>query len=410
MKASAKWPSLPLPEAFWFQEGPGVRNWQFTTSGIKLLNVANIEKDGTLNLRKTERYLKESEVAKKYSHFLVDADDLVIASSGISFDDDGLLRTRGAFVREEHLPLCLNTSTIRFKAIDGVSDLRFLRLWLNSREFRSQITKLVTGTAQQNFGPSHLKATRIALPSLAEQQWIAEVLDRAEALRVKRRTALAELESLTHSIFLDLFGDPLTNPKGWRKIKLGEMVKRITKGESPKWQGFEYQDNGALFVTSENVRLGAIDLSVPKFIPLEFNRKLSRSELKPGDLLVNLVGASIGRSCVFPGYHAPANINQAVAVVTINPSRLDGAFLAGLLASERGQSLLLNNRVEGARANISLTDLRELDLPVPPIQLQREFARRVRAVENLKTTQRASLAEMDALFATLQHRAFRGEL
>ncbi|MEO7299182.1 MAG: restriction endonuclease, partial [Verrucomicrobiota bacterium] len=150
MKAAAKWPSLPLTEVFWFQEGPGVRNWQFTTSGIKLLNVANIEKGGTLNLEKTDRHLDESEVEKKYSHFLVDSGDLVIASSGISFDDDGLLRTRGAFVRDEHLPLCLNTSTIRFKAIDGVSDLRFLRLWLNGREFRSQITKLVTGTAQQN--------------------------------------------------------------------------------------------------------------------------------------------------------------------------------------------------------------------------------------------------------------------
>ena len=215
MKAAAKWPSLPLTEAFWFQEGPGVRNWQFTTAGIKLLNVANIEKGGTLNLEKTDRHLDETEVAKKYSHFLVDAGDLVIASSGISFDDGGLFRTRGAFFRAEQLPLCLNTSTIRFKAIDGVSDLRFLRLWLNGREFRSQITKLVTGTAQQNFGPSHLKATKITLPPLAEQRRIAEVLDRAEALRAKRRAALAQLDSLTQALFLDLFGDPVSNPKRW---------------------------------------------------------------------------------------------------------------------------------------------------------------------------------------------------
>jgi type I restriction enzyme S subunit len=248
------------------------------------------------------------------------------------------------------------------------------------------------------------------LPPLAEQRRIAEVLDRAEALRAKRRAALAQLDPLTQSIFLDLFGDPTTNPKRWQRIKLGEMVERITKGESPKWQGFEYQDDGALFVTSENVRLGSIDLTAPKFIPLEFNRKLSRSELKPGDLLVNLVGASIGRSCVFPGYDRPANINQAVAVITIDASRLDHTFLAGLLTSEQGQSLLLSNRVEGARANISLTDLRELNLPVPPFPLQCEFARRVRAVEKLKTAQRASLAELDALFASLQHRAFRGEL
>jgi type I restriction enzyme S subunit len=145
VSAVVSWPRVPLSEAYWFQEGPGVRKWQFTTSGIKLLNVGNIEKDGTLNLSKTERCLDESEVTKKYSHFLVDAGDLVIASSGISFDNDGLLRTRGAFVEKRDLPLCLNTSTIRFKAIVDVSDLRFLRIWLNGREFRSQITKLVTG-------------------------------------------------------------------------------------------------------------------------------------------------------------------------------------------------------------------------------------------------------------------------
>jgi restriction endonuclease S subunit len=238
VKAAANWPSVPLTEAFWFQEGPGVRNWQFTTSGIKLLNVANIEKGGTLNLEKTDRHLDESEVAKKYSHFLVDAGDLVIASSGISFDDDGLLRTRGAFVRKEHLPLCLNTSTIRFKAIEGLSDLRFLRLWLNSREFRSQITKFVTGTAQQNFGPSHLKATKIVLPPLAEQQRIAEVLDRAEALRTKRRAAIAQLDSLAQSLFLDLFGDPVANPKGWPTSKLHALLTiPLRNGLSPSSTG-----------------------------------------------------------------------------------------------------------------------------------------------------------------------------
>ena len=92
------WPTLPLADAYWFQEGPGVRKWQFRNNGIKLLNVANITKQGVLDLSKTDRYLGEEEVADKYSHFLIDEGDLVIASSGISFDEDGLLRTRGAFV------------------------------------------------------------------------------------------------------------------------------------------------------------------------------------------------------------------------------------------------------------------------------------------------------------------------
>ena len=143
-----EWIETDLPDAFWFQEGPGVRNWQFTTSGIKLLNVANITKTGTIDLSKTDRCLSIEEVQQKYNHFLVDAGDLVIASSGISFDADGLLRTRGAFVSANHLPLCMNTSTIRFKAKEEISDLNFLKFWLDSLEFRQQVTRFVTGASQ----------------------------------------------------------------------------------------------------------------------------------------------------------------------------------------------------------------------------------------------------------------------
>ena len=306
------------------------------------------------------------------------------------------------------VPMATNQGFKSFIPQPGRVHAKFLYHWLRTN--RAYLESLGNGATFKEVSKAVVSRIEVPLPPLPEQRRIAEVLDRAEALRAKRRAALAQLDTLTQSIFLDLFGDPVTNPKGWKVEKLGNFAERITKGESPKWQGFEYQDDGALFVTSENVRLGAIDLSAPKFVPLEFNSKLSRSELRPGDLLVNLVGASIGRSCIFPGYNRPANINQAVAVVTIDKSRLDHVFLSGLLVSERGQQLLLNNRVEGARANISLTDLRELPVPVPPVPLQHQFARRIAAVDKLKSAHRASLAKLDALFASLQHRAFRGEL
>ena len=221
-------PQVPLNEAFWFQEGPGVRKWQFTTSGIKLLNVANIVKDGTIDLSRTDRHLSEEEVNKKYSHFLVDSGDLVIASSGITIDSDGFLRTRGGFIEERHLPLCMNTSTIRFKSLNGSSDLGYLRHWLQSFEFRSQITREVTGIAQKNFGPSHLKRLRISLPPLAEQKRIAAILDAADALRAKRREALAQLDTLLQSTFLDMFGDPVINPMGLRRETLKSAFEFTT--------------------------------------------------------------------------------------------------------------------------------------------------------------------------------------
>ena len=194
------YPSVPLRETFWFQEGPGVRKWQFRDAGIKLLNVGNIRNDGTLDLSGTERYLDPEEVASKYSHFLVNEGDLVIASSGISFDADGLLSTRAAFVRENDLPLCMNTSTIRFKSAHGRGNLVYLKAWFDSSEFRQQITKLVTGSAQQNFGPTHLKVLNITMPPLELQQEFARRMTTVERQRASLLSAVAGHQALSASL------------------------------------------------------------------------------------------------------------------------------------------------------------------------------------------------------------------
>jgi restriction endonuclease S subunit len=192
--------SVLLHDAYWFQEGPGVRKWQFRDTGVKLLNVANILKDGVLDLSKTNKYLGLAEVESRYRHFLVDEGDLVVASSGISFDDDGMLRTRGAFVEANHLPLCMNTSTIRFKAMEGLSTLAYLKQWLETVEFRSQISRRVTGSAQQNFGPSHLRELWITLPPIHDQQLFDARIARVEYVRSAQQTHLAHLDALFVSL------------------------------------------------------------------------------------------------------------------------------------------------------------------------------------------------------------------
>ena len=116
-----------LSDVFWFQEGPGVRNWQFTSSGVKLLNVGNITKDGKVDLLRSERHISEDEAFGRYNHFLVDEGDLLMPSSGIPIEEDGLLRTRSAFARSSDLPLCMNTSTIRFKPKMERASLLFLQ-------------------------------------------------------------------------------------------------------------------------------------------------------------------------------------------------------------------------------------------------------------------------------------------
>jgi type I restriction enzyme, S subunit len=171
------WEIVKLPDALSFQEGPGVQNHQFTQSGVKLLNGSNIQK-AELILDNTSRYIAESEAYGRYKHFLVDAGDLVIASSGISVDK---FEEKIAFVADKDLPLCMNTSTIRFKTISQRQvNLIYFKYFMMTALFKKQIRRQITGSAQLNFGPTHLNLTLLVLPSIEEQEKIASVLSAAD--------------------------------------------------------------------------------------------------------------------------------------------------------------------------------------------------------------------------------------
>ena len=207
-----KW--ILLPELVFFQEGPGVRNHQYTSTGIKLLIVANLQR-GMLYLDNTERYISEDEAYGKYKHFLVDEGDLIIASSGIKVE---YFDQKMGFAKKEHLPLCMNTSTIRFKTLDSnILNIRYFMYFLKSIFFKKQLARLITGSAQLNFGPSHLKQIKVPLPSIDYQIKIVNILDQAQELIDKRKAQIEALDELIQSVFYDMFGDPIQNPKGFNK-------------------------------------------------------------------------------------------------------------------------------------------------------------------------------------------------
>lgn len=190
---SGEWKIELLPEVSWFQEGPGVRTSQFTHSGVKLLNGTNIYK-GKLLLDNTNRFISESEAFGPYSHFLVDEGDIVIASSGITIDK---FEEKISFAKKEHLPLCMNTSTIRFKVRDNLLDPMFLYYFFMSKKFKDQIGAQATGSAQLNFGPSHMEKVEIFLPKdKKEQTAITGILSDMDTEIEKLESQLTKYQNL----------------------------------------------------------------------------------------------------------------------------------------------------------------------------------------------------------------------
>ncbi|MEO5719190.1 MAG: restriction endonuclease subunit S [Chthoniobacterales bacterium] len=302
-----------------------------------------------------------------------------------------------------NFPFCMGADGIKVLRPKVEADVKYLYHFL--RQLR-----LHDGGYDRHF--KYLKRAEVMLPPLAEQRRIAEVLDRAEALRAKRRAALAQLDTLTQSLFLDLFGDPVTNPKQWRDSltlsEVADMVSGITKGR--KLNGEAVRETPYLAVA--NVQDKALNLTTVKTIEATAS-EIARYKLIKDDLLLTEGGDpdKLGRGTLWND-ELPECIHQNhIFRVRLTSPDLDPLFLNWLVGSQRGKKYFLRSAKQTTGiASINMTQLRGFPLLAPPIKLQREFARRVTAVERMKTAHRASLAELDALFATLQHRAFRGEL
>jgi type I restriction enzyme S subunit len=270
---------------------------------------------------------------------------------------------------------------------------------------RPKLKLLAPATTVAIISKSKFEALTIPVPPLSEQRRIGEVLDHAEVLRAKRRAALVQLDSLTESFFLDLFGDPKSILNKWPTKKLGEFLDFLTSG-SRGWANY-YAKSGDLFLRIQNVRRDKLLLDDIAYMKAPDTAEAKRTRVQPGDVLLSIT-ADLGRTAVVPEGLGPAFINQHLSI--LRTKAFVPRFLSAYFASPVGQRQVSGRNRQGVKAGLNFDDIRSFIVPFPPIELQREFERRVRAVEKLKTTQRASLAELDALFATLQHRAFRGEL
>jgi len=246
----------------------------------------------------------------------------------------------------------------------------------------------------------------VPLPPLSEQRRIAEILDKAGALRVKRRVALAQLDTLTQTIFLDMFGDPATNPKGWHGSSIGEVSEQVTDGEhlTPKRTGA-----GVKLLSARNVRDGYIDFDNVDYISTsEFERIKRRCNPSPGDVLISCSG-TIGRVAVVDT-DEPFALVRSAALIRPRDSAVRSTFLEHYLRTPALKARMLQRANASSQANLFQGQIRELPVFLPPVSHQDRFALCAAAVGRLRRSHRVSLGALDSLFISLQHRAFRGEL
>lgn len=372
-----------LTDVVWFQEGPGVRNTQYTDSGVKLLNVANLV-DGKVDLTTSSRYISKEEAYGKYKHFLVDQGDFIIASSGIKVD---YFDKKMGFVDKTQLPLCMNTSTIRFKALDSnVLNIRYFMYYLKSFAFKEQLTRQITGSAQLNFGPSHLKKMTMLLPLIEEQEKICKKLDTVYHIIETRQRQLIELDNLIKSRFVEMFGDPVINNKAWPMDKLKNVTTKIGSGATPRGGKASYQDDGISLIRSMNVHDGEFEYKDLAHITDDQAKQLSNVVVELHDVFINITGASVARSCVVPDDILPARVNQHVCIIRCLGEKLNYTFACNMFLNSSFKTVLLAiGESSGAtRQAITKQQLENLEVILPPIELQKRFADFIKCVDKSK--------------------------
>ena len=264
------------------------------------------------------------------------------------------------------------------------------------------------GAGINHLGSETLASWMVPLPPIEEQRRIAAVLDAADALRAKRRQALAKLDTLTQAIFIDMFGDPTANPHRWATSNLGDLVAEGTSVTYGIVQAGEEFPGGTPYIRTGDLIDGEIRCDGLRRTDPSIAQRFPRSRVARGEIVMS-IRATVGTTAMVPAELEGANLTQGTARIAPG-ERVLGSYLLEYLRTGANQQWI-QRQVKGATfREITLARLRELPVLVPPLDLQHQFARRVESALSIVTPSNSSLSALGVLFASLQHRAFRGEL
>lgn len=284
-------------------------------------------------------------------------------------------------------------------------DAKFLLHWLRAN--RSFLEGLGVGATFKEVSKAVVTKVEIPLPPLAEQRRIAAILDRADALRATRREALAQIDRLAQSIFVEMFGDPVANSKGWN---LAPLPDSTDFQEGPGILAKDFREEGIPLVRLAGMGGAEVSLRGCNFVdPAMFARKWSHFALEEGDILV-LTSATFGSPTVVGKEAVGALFYTGIIRFRPKGLNLDSTYLRHYLASPwflRQAKALASGAVI---KHFGPTHLRQMNIPVPPLQLQQQFATRIAAQESLRMQAKAAAEAMEQLFASVQQKAFSGGL
>ncbi|MHB1398682.1 MAG: restriction endonuclease subunit S [Trichloromonadaceae bacterium] len=389
-----KWKRASLGEIFTVARGGSPRPIQdFLTGAPNGLNWIMIGDtvEGSKYIYGTKNRIRPEGLKK--SRFVREGDFLL--TNSMSFGRPYILKTSG----------CIHDGWLVLSPREGNVHPDFFYYLLGSEVLFREFSKRAAGAVVKNLNTNLVSSVEVPLPPLAEQKRIAAILDAADTLRAKRRETLAQLDTLLQSTFIEMFGDPVTNPKGWKTTRIGDCGEVIT-GNTPSREKPEYYGSQIEWIKSDNINDPSFMLTPAEECLSSEGMKVARVAPK-GSILVTCIAGS--PSCIGNAGIANRKVAFNQQINAFVPSKqilmwyAFGVFWAG-------KRLIQKASTNSMKGMVSKSAFCGVQIPLPPLDLQRRFAVIVESVELQKTRMCAHLEELETLFASLQHRAFNGEL
>ncbi len=363
------------------------------------LRMSNIRPDGNFDSNYNLRYLPD-DFQEKYSNYIIKDGDLVIAMTDLA-NDPKILGVPTIVETGKYIWLLNQRAGKLIIKDEEKADKNYLRYILNHPIHRNYYKMFSGGGLQINVGKKEILGCKIPLPPLKTQQRIAEILDNAAALRDKTAQLLTEYDLLAQSIFLEMFGDPVLNPKGWEKTELVKLCPLVKNSVSPE----EIKDN------TNYVGLDSIEKHSGEIHTIQ---TVKENELKSNKYLFSSEHILYGKLRPYLNKVANPSFNGICStdIITLLPNqkKTNKAFVTNYLRGKWHVNWANNNTSGANLPRLNLTQFSRLKIMNPPIKLQNQFADKIALIEQQKALAKQELQQAEDLFNCLLQKAFKGEL
>jgi type I restriction enzyme S subunit len=399
------WKIVKLGSLCDLQNGYAFKSTDYVDSSNTLsCRMSNIRPDGEFDLDYHPKFLPDP-YADKYQQFLLKDNDVIIAMTDMATEPKILGVPTVVSTKGRNVLLNQRVGKLVIKDKDSIF-FPYLKRVLGTNRAKQHYLRFAGGGVQINLSKEDLLSLEIPLPPLEEQRRIAAILDKADGVRRKRKEAIRLTEELLKSTFLEMFGDPVTNPKGWEICELQNVCNRVTDGthQPPNWA-----DEGIPFLFVSNIVNGEIDFKVSKHITEESWFELtSRCPIEINDILYTTVG-SYGNAALVRTKNRFC-FQRHIAHIKPDSRSIEPEFLLGMMQSDwiRQQA---DKQARGvAQKTLNLRELKKFTIFTPPIEEQKKYVKLRQGVEKQLSYYRSALEQSENLFNSLLQRAFRGEL